>query len=288
MPPEISLNQRIRNFYDASTDLWLNAWGEHMHHGYYGPAGKRKVNHQQAQIDMVEALLEWGYLPDSGLDRIFDVGCGIGASSRYLVQRFPGSTALGFTLSPVQAARGKTYNQRAGLGQLCEIRAADVYAANPATIGTFDLIWSMESAEHMGDKPRLFKLFSDLLRPGGTLLMATWCHRDEPPTLAPDEQHTLDKLCRLYHLPPWTSIARLAADAAAAGFQHVKTDDWSAGIAPFWGAVIRESLKPQNWPGLLRSGPGTLKGAWAMRYMQSGFRRGTIRYGVLTGRKAAT
>lgn len=255
-----------------------------MHHGYYGADGQRKVNHQQAQIDMIEALLAWGYLPNK-VERIFDAGCGIGASSRYLVQRFPGATALGRTLSPIQAARGKAYNQKAGLAEQCTIEVADVYTTDPTKVGQFDLIWSMESAEHMGDKPALFDLFYRLLRPGGTLLMATWCHRAEPPSLEASEQDNLDKLCKLYHLPPWTSIPNLAEDAVQAGFKGVKTDDWSAGIAPFWSAVIKESLKPKNWPGLLRSGPGTLKGAWAMRYMQRGFRQGTIRYGMLTGKK---
>ncbi|PHI18454.1 SAM-dependent methyltransferase [Lewinellaceae bacterium SD302] len=282
----MTLNQRIGKFYDDSTDLWLNSWGEHMHHGYYGPDGKREVNHQQAQIDMIEALLEWGQLPDR-IDRIFDAGCGVGASSRYLAQRFPGAKTLGLTLSPVQAARGKKLNERAVLAEQCEIRAADVYATDPSREGKFDLIWSMESAEHMGDKPRLFKLFHDLLRPGGTLLMATWCHRDEPPALSSAEQANLNKLCKLYHLPPWTSIPELARDAKDAGFQNIHTDDWSEGISPFWGAVIKESLRPANWPSLLRSGPGTLKGAWAMRYMQKGFREGSIRYGMLTAKKGS-
>lgn len=280
----MTLPQRIAKFYDDSTDLWLDSWGEHMHHGYYGPEGKREINHQEAQVDMIEALLEWGYLPDQ-VTRIFDAGCGIGASSRYLANRFERASTLGLTLSPVQAARGKAYNEKAGLADRCEIRAADVYQTDPEKEGAFDLIWSMESAEHMGDKPALFDLFYRLLRPGGTLLMATWCHRNEPPALRSHEQENLDKLCKLYHLPPWTSIPKLAEDAEEAGFKHIKTDDWSEGIAPFWGAVIKESLKPKNWPGLLRSGTGTLKGAWAMRYMQKGFREGSICYGMLTATK---
>ncbi|MEM9261128.1 MAG: hypothetical protein AAGA62_15915, partial [Bacteroidota bacterium] len=81
-----SLTERIKQFYDSSTDLWLNAWGDHMHHGYYGADGQREVSHQQAQIDMIEALLDWGNTP-TGSKRIFDAGCGVGASSRYLAQR---------------------------------------------------------------------------------------------------------------------------------------------------------------------------------------------------------
>ncbi|MEL6140744.1 MAG: methyltransferase domain-containing protein, partial [Bacteroidota bacterium] len=251
------LNQRIRNFYDASTDLWLHAWGDHMHHGYYGPDGKATVNHQQAQVDMIEALLAWGGEPDT-VQRIFDAGCGVGASSRYLVNRFPGAQALGFTLSPVQVGRGKALNKKANLDQQCEIRAADVYEISPSE-GPFDLIWSMESAEHMADKQALFTLFHQLLSPGGRVLMATWCHREEPPTLSTAEHSKLQKICRHFHLPAWVSISTLKEAATQAGFKAVRSADWSDSVAPFWGAVIRESLQPKNWPGLLRSGPGTLQ-----------------------------
>ena len=31
-----------------------------MHHGYYGPDGRRQTDHRQAQLDMIEELLQWG------------------------------------------------------------------------------------------------------------------------------------------------------------------------------------------------------------------------------------
>lgn len=38
----VTLYQQIQQFYDASSGLWEQVWGEHMHHGYYGPAGNEK------------------------------------------------------------------------------------------------------------------------------------------------------------------------------------------------------------------------------------------------------
>ncbi|MEO0733759.1 MAG: methyltransferase domain-containing protein, partial [Bacteroidota bacterium] len=176
------LNERIKDFYDDSTPLWLDTWGEQMHHGYYGPGGKRDVSHKQAQLDMIETLLEWGQAP-LRITAFLDAGCGVGGSSRYLAQRFPEARGLGVTLSPVQAANGQRYNLEAGLADRLDIRAQDVYTLDAKQDGPFDLIWSMESAEHMADKRALFALFYRLLRPGGQLLMATWCHRPEPPAL---------------------------------------------------------------------------------------------------------
>ena len=282
----MSLNERIRDFYDDSTPLWLNTWGEQMHHGYYGPRGKRQVEHKQAQLDMIEALMEWGQAPRR-IGRFLDSGCGVGGSSRYLALRHPEATGLGVTLSPVQAENGMRYNREAGVANRLEIRAQDVYTLDPETDGQFDVIWSMESAEHMADKKALFDLFHRMLKPGGQLLMATWCHRPEPPALTAEDQKILENICELYHLPPLVSIPTLAAAAQSVGLQHVETEDWSAAVEPFWGAVIRSGLNPFNWPGLIRAGNSTIKGAWAMKYMKAGFRSGAIRYGVLRATKAA-
>jgi len=232
-----NLNTRIKDFYDASTPLWLNTWGEQMHHGYYGPDGKRDVDHQQAQLDMIDSLLEWGQAPVI-FDRFLDAGCGVGGSSRYLALRHPEAKGLGVTLSPVQAENGMRYNRKAGVADRLEIRAQDVYTLDSEKDGPFDLIYSMESAEHMADKRALMDLFFRLLRPGGQLVMATWCHRTEPPALTTNDQRVLDNICRLYHLPPLVCVPVLGEAARAAGFVNLATDDWSAAVEPFWGAVI--------------------------------------------------
>ena len=272
-----SLATRIRRFYDQSSPLWLQDSGAHMHHGSYGPDGTEQKENQQAQQDLIDELLQWGqvHLPT----QILDAGCGVGGSARYLARRY-GARVLGVTLSPVQAERGAQYNAEAGLADQVTIQARDVYDLTPAD-GPFDLIYSMESAEHMPDKAALLAHFYQLLRPGGQLVMATWCHRDvaERP-LDAAEQQQLEKIYRMYHLPPMISIPQYVQLARQTGFADVATDDWSAAVAPFWGAVIRSALSWRSLIGLLKAGPGTLRGAWAMQYMQSGFRSGLIRFGV--------
>jgi len=143
----------------------------------------------------------------------------------------------------------------------------------------------MESAEHIKDKPELLHLFYKLLKPGGKFLMVTWCHRDTPPDLSDSEQNLLQHVCNLYHLPPWISIANYEHLAKNTGFVNVKAEDWSRAVFPFWGAVIQSAFTWQGMKGLLRSGWGTIRGAYAMRYMQAGFRKGLIKYGVFQGQK---
>lgn len=282
------LNQRIQEFYDQSTPLWLDVWGEHMHHGYYGADGAERKDHRQAQIDMVKEVLKWGGLEVGSQKsevgyQILDVGCGVGGSSRLLAKLFD-AEVLGLTLSPVQVENAERYTQQAGLQEQVKFRVQDMMTLTEAD-GQFDLIWSMESAEHIADKKGLLQLFYKLLKPGGKFLMITWCHRDTPTKLSVSEEKLLQHVCDLYHLPPWISIKDYENLANETGFTNVKTGDWSQAVFPFWGAVIQSAFTWQGVQGLLRSGWGTIKGAYAMRYMQSGFRKGIIKYGVIQGEK---
>ena len=78
------LNEGIRNFYDKSSGLWERMWGEHMHHGYYDPRSAVKVSKEQAQLDMIDNVLEFAGVTSA--ERMVDVGCGIGGSSRCAAQ----------------------------------------------------------------------------------------------------------------------------------------------------------------------------------------------------------
>ncbi|GAB4479514.1 MAG: methyltransferase domain-containing protein [Elainellaceae cyanobacterium] len=275
-----TLQQQIQIFYDASSGLWEQVWGEHMHHGYYGPAGTERKDRRQAQIDLIEELLGWGGVADA--TAILDVGCGIGGSSLYLAEKF-GATATGITLSPVQARRATERAAAAGLADRTQFQVTDALAM-PFADGSFDLVWSMESGEHMPDKTQFLKECHRVLKPGGRFLMATWCHRpiDESPLTAEEQAH-LEKIYRVYRLPYIISLAEYEAIAHSPGYQHLRTADWSAAVAPFWNEVVRSAISPAAVVGLLRAGWGTMQAAMSMGLMQSGYRRGLVRFGVMAG-----
>ena len=46
---------------------------------------------------------------------------------------------------------------------------------------SFDLVWACESGEHMPDKKAYVDEMVRVLKPGGTLVIATWCQREETP-----------------------------------------------------------------------------------------------------------
>lgn len=233
---------------------------------------------------MVDAVLTW-----SGVEKVtkmLDVGCGVGGSSRHVARRF-GASAKGVTLSSVQVKRATLLTAEAGLQNRVSFQVADALAL-PFESNSFDLVWSLESGEHMPDKRLFMSEMARVCTPGGRIILVTWCCRPLRPDEAAfqaDEQRLLDRLCKAYYLPPWASIDTYQGIATDLGLQDIRIDDWSLDVQPFWRAVIDTALTPRGVLGLLRSSLGTIRGALVMPLMQQGLRRGLIRFNLMTATK---
>lgn len=279
-----TLYQQIQQLYDASSGLWEQIWGEHMHHGYYGADGTQKKDRRIAQIDLIEELLNWAGVTHA--ERILDVGCGIGGSSLYLAEKFNAS-ANGITLSPVQAARAKERAQAAGLSARADFQVTDALNM-PFADDSFDLVWSLESGEHMPDKRKFLQECYRVLKPGGTFIMATWCHRPlagKAGQLTDDERKHLAEIYRVYALPYVISLPEYESMADKISFQNIRTADWSTAVAPFWDVVIDSAFTPSAIFGLIMSGWGTIEAALSLGLMSRGYQRGLVKFGLLCATK---
>lgn len=255
-----------------------------MHHGYYDPDSTVQKTRLQAQLDMINNVLDFASVTSA--DSMVDVGCGIGGSSRYIAKKL-GCRADGITLSPVQAQRANELCGPAGLSDQCTFQVGDALA-QPFEDDSFDLTWSLESGEHMPDKRKFVEELIRVTKPGGKIALVTWCHRNLLPgeaTLKPDEQALLARINEAYYLPPWCSLADYENLFGEFNMQDVKSDDWSENVAPFWGEVIKSALTPQGVSGLLSTGWDTIKGAIVMPLMQRGFSMGTVKFVIITGTK---
>jgi len=278
------LSDQIQSFYDASSGLWESIWGEHMHHGYYGPTGTVRKDRRQAQIDLIDECLRWANVTQAA--EILDCGCGIGGSALELATRF-NAKVTGITLSPVQANRATERAEAAGLAA-DSAPCAQFQVANalqtPFADESFDFIWSMESGEHMPNKAGFLQECHRLLKPGGKLLMVTWCHRPTDSLAGPltaAERGQLDWIYRVYGLPYVLSLPEYQTLTEQTGFRQVQTADWSQAVAPFWDEVIASAFSWQAVTGLIQAGPETIQGALALWPMRQGLYGGLIRYGLL-------
>lgn len=110
-------------------------------------------------------------------DRVLELGCGWGALSLYLAERFPSSRITGVSNSSGQRAFIEAQRDRRGLTNL-EIVTADMndFQAD----GPYDRVVSLEMFEHMRNHRKLYARVHDWLRPGGRLLMHIFVHREHP------------------------------------------------------------------------------------------------------------
>jgi SAM-dependent methyltransferase len=115
------------------------------------------------------------FLDAAGLgadDRVLDVGCGAGQSTRDAARRAHAGSVLGVDLSSqlIELARHRAVDE--GLTNVDFVQAdAQVH---PFSAGEFDVAISRHGAMFFGDPVAAFTNIARALRPGGRLVLLTW------------------------------------------------------------------------------------------------------------------
>ncbi|MFG2348141.1 class I SAM-dependent methyltransferase [Streptomyces phaeochromogenes] len=126
--------------------------------------------------------------------RIVDLGCGTGAGSVALLDRFPEAEV---TAVDVSAAHLHRLQEKAAgaIGRLCIMRA-DLDATAWPDLGTPELVWASASMHHMSDPDRTLRQVHDLLAPGGLFAVVELAGFPRfLPADAPEEAPGLEERC---------------------------------------------------------------------------------------------
>ncbi len=116
------------------------------------------------------ALLEAAGL--EGGDRVLDVGCGSGLSSRSAARAIGAGSVLGVDLSAATVRRAETLARAEGLPNLAFHQGDAATAAFDP--GSFDVAISRFGAMYFGHPVHAFTNVAKALRPGGRLALAAW------------------------------------------------------------------------------------------------------------------
>ena len=287
--------------YDAWTEerILEYYWGEHIHLGYYNDEVMRKgagtlLGHKakdfvEAKLDFVEEMAVWAGCGENTPRTVLDVGCGIGGASRHLAKGFGvGTDVTGITLSPKQVERATDLAAQQGIPNV-NFRVMNALAMEFPD-NSFDLVWACESGEHMPDKAKYVQEMVRVLKPGGTLVIATWCQRDDRAAPFSDtEKVNLDYLYKEWAHPYFISIDAYAELVDGTGkMQGIGTDDWTTQTIASWRASVWAGVwdplpvfsKPKVWY-------KTVRDIVCLERMHRAFDNGLMQYGMIKATKAS-
>jgi tocopherol O-methyltransferase len=165
---ENTLKSKIRKLYDSGSQLYLDAYGENIHDGYY-VTGEETAS--EAQEYLVKLLAEKAQIKPGS--KILDVGCGVGGSSLWLAKNLDAITT-GITISPVQARLARALVDEAGANSKFEVMDAERMHFDEK----FDVIWVVAAITHFPAQEKFIKSASRYLKPTGKFVIFDWMAAD--------------------------------------------------------------------------------------------------------------
>ena len=239
-----------RNMVDDVKALYFGQSGFY-NFGYWGSGAQTQ---REASETLVHKILDW--IPNKQ-GKVLDVACGMGASTKMLLEHYPPENVTAINYSRVQLGMAARRAPGAAFAQMDAARLAFADAQ-------FDAVICVESAFHFDTRDDFFHEARRVLKPGGHLVMTDILGRVGYPVAAN------------YLKDP----ADFASHLALAGFEGVQVENTTR---QSWFGFVRH-VAPWPWQAW-RAGTISLFQAMGFAVYLSGFLTGTgayLRYYILS------
>lgn len=248
------IKEEIIQFYEEAT-VDYKFWSKdlNMHFGYYVPF-KTSILKRDTMLNEMNSYLFSKLKIEKKNAHIVDLGCGMGATIKYGIQKYTKLTITGCTISPFQVKYGNQFiNSERGM--ICKRDYTDTKFQN----NSFDGALAIESFCHSACSKEALKEAYRILKPNSILTIAdAFCKKDTKKlNFISSKIH--EGLCASWSLESLGDIISVKKDLEAVGFKDVKVQNkWyrvapSVFHAPFAiiGFVVkkilkREALKPES------------------------------------------
>jgi len=214
------------------------AWSPNfnMHFGYW-VWGVNPLN-REAMLERTNAEVAQRLQLDGKPRRIVDLGCGLGATARFLTRRYPQVRVTGVTIVPWQVEQAR------------RLSSADVqfveedYTATSFATASFDGAYALESSCHApgADKAAFIREAHRILKPGARLVVVDGFRKLDTPMCAL-VRHAYDTMCRWYVLEQVAHLERFLRCMEESGFDDIQVEDTSWRAAPSVAHVPWVSLR---------------------------------------------
>jgi SAM-dependent methyltransferase len=216
--------RQVRAYYDHNTERFLR-WGKdegtsNLHGALWPPEVTSLGEAMHYSNELVAREIDQCAYP---VNRVLDLGCGVGGSLFYLGRRLPRVRCFtGISLSPLQinSARRRTpetLKNRFQFEEGCFLRL-------PAERFKADFSYSIEAFAHCPDPGAFFGVQAGVLPPGGRLAIIDDCLSDEmdPGGLPARHVRLIGIYRRNWLLPGLRGRAALKSIAEEKGFRLIK------------------------------------------------------------------
>jgi tocopherol O-methyltransferase len=221
----------VRDHYDELDRFYREIWGEHVHHGLWERGDETAY---EAVLNLIRSVARRGEITAG--KRVCDVGCGYGGTARVLETEF-GAVVSAITLSSAQYCRAVA--QR-GDARTPEYLFGD-WASNALPSGTFDTVISIESSEHMQDKPTFFDQAQRVLKNGGPMVVCAWLAAED--STNSHRRHLLEPICREGRLPGMGTENDYRKWFSNANLEVESFEDVSAQVRKTWSICLVRILR---------------------------------------------
>ena len=226
--------QTARDYYNSSDAdrFYATVWGgEDIHVGLYESPDEPIKNASRRTVDYMADRLS-AVDPNS---TVLDIGAGYGGAARRLVRRF-GCRVVCVNLSEAENERNRQLNEASGLDGMIEVLDAS-FEQLPSEDEVFDVVWSQDAILHAGDRRRVLREVSRVLRPGGEFVFTDPMRTDDCP------EGVLDPILARIHLSDLGSPGYYQVLAAELGWRDHGFEDHSPQLARHYSRVLETTLE---------------------------------------------
>ncbi len=270
------ITREIADFWDQVSEGFRMVWGVHIHHGYFENDNDSPARAQELLTERLAGLLNI-----SRGDNILDVGCGMGGSSLYLAKKYA-AIVTGISLSQKQLAIARESSKEEKVTHV-DFRLEDALSLASFKNESFEYVWSLESCEQFFDKRQFIAQAYRVLKPGGRLMLATWCSGAE--IYAGTEAKKYTQLCKAFQLPYMPTLAHYAGLLGQQGFIIENAFDWTSKTGQSWKIGLAGKAAGDIFKIFVKSGWRGLQFLKDARLMKQGFEENRIKYGVFIAQK---